>query len=69
MSTQPGPEEKILYQCVWCRRVFEKRMLSKVNETRCPYCGFNVIRKARPLSAKLILTSELMKEQRLLTTG
>jgi len=67
MSSEPSPEEKILYQCVWCGRVFEKRMLSKINETRCPYCGFNVIKKAKPLTAKLIVTSKLTEEQRLLT--
>ncbi|MCS7132275.1 MAG: hypothetical protein N3F65_01285 [Nitrososphaeria archaeon] len=42
-------------------------MLSKIAEARCPYCGFNVIRKARPLAAKLIVTSKLTEEQRLLT--
>ncbi|MCD6341368.1 MAG: hypothetical protein J7L83_00715 [Thaumarchaeota archaeon] len=67
MSSQPGSEEEILYQCVWCGRVFEKKMLSKIAETRCPYCGFNVIRKAKPSAAKLIKTSKLTEEQRLLT--
>ncbi|MEM1583379.1 MAG: hypothetical protein QXF28_01690 [Nitrososphaerota archaeon] len=60
-------EGKILYQCVWCKRIFEKEMLSRVAETRCPYCGFNVIKKAKPFRAKLITTSELSKEQRILT--
>ena len=68
MESQVKPEEKVLYQCVWCKRVFEKRML-KVGETICPYCGFSVIRKAKPMAAKLIITSELMKEQRLLTSS
>jgi len=42
-------------------------MLSRINETRCPFCGFNVIKKAKPLTAKLIVTSKLTEEQRLLT--
>lgn len=66
-AAQPKPEGKILYQCVWCKRIFEKEKLSKIAETKCPYCGFQVIRKARPFTAKLIITSNLMKEQRLLT--
>lgn len=60
-------EGKVIYQCVWCKRIFEKEKLSRVAETRCPYCGFNVIKKARPFRAKLIVTSELSKEQRILT--
>jgi DNA-directed RNA polymerase subunit RPC12/RpoP len=42
-------------------------MLSKIAETRCPYCGFNVIMKARSPTAKLIVSSKLTEEQRLLT--
>jgi len=57
--------EKVLYQCVQCGRVFDKDKLSKVAETRCPYCGFNVLKKARPGSAKLIKTSNLSEEQKL----
>jgi DNA-directed RNA polymerase subunit RPC12/RpoP len=60
-------EGKILYQCVWCKRVFEKEKLSRVAETRCPYCGFNIVKKAKPFRAKLIVTSDLSKEQRILT--
>ncbi len=39
--------------------------MSKVAETRCPYCGFNVLKKARPGSAKLVKTSKLSEEQKL----
>ncbi len=60
-------EGKTLYQCVWCKRIFEKEKLSRVAETRCPYCGFNVIKKAKPFRAKLIISSDLTKEQRILT--
>ena len=68
MASEPrSEEEKILYQCVWCGKIFEKRMLPRITETRCPFCGFNVIKKAKPLAAKLIETSKLMEEQRLLT--
>ncbi|RLG05910.1 MAG: hypothetical protein DRN59_03865 [Thaumarchaeota archaeon] len=67
MSSEEAPEEKILYQCVWCGKKFEKRMLSKIAETRCPYCGFNVIMKAKSPTAKLIVSSKLTEEQRLLT--
>jgi len=67
MSTEPAPEDRIVYQCVWCGRKFEKRMLSKIAETRCPYCGFNVIMKAKSQTAKLIVSSKLTEEQRLLT--
>lgn len=47
--------------------MFERKMLSKIAETRCPYCGFNVIKKARSTAAKLIVTSKLTEEQKLLT--
>ena len=67
MTSQPESYESVLYQCVWCGRKFEKRMLSKIAETRCPYCGFNVIMKAKSQTAKLITTSKLTEEQRLLT--
>lgn len=67
MGLQPKAEGKILYQCVWCKRIFEKEKLSRVAETRCPYCGFNVIKKARSFRAKLIVSSELTREHRLLT--
>ncbi|HDD42405.1 MAG: hypothetical protein DRN61_06220 [Thaumarchaeota archaeon] len=67
MASQPEPDENIIYQCAWCGRKFEKKMLSKIAETRCPYCGFNVIMKAKSPAAKLITSSKLTEEQRLLT--
>lgn len=67
MSSQQEPDASIVYQCVWCGKKFEKRMLSKIAETRCPYCGFNVIMKAGSQAAKLIVSSRLTEEQRLLT--
>jgi DNA-directed RNA polymerase subunit RPC12/RpoP len=67
MSSQPESDTSVIYQCVWCGKKFEKRMLSKIAETRCPYCGFNVIMKAGPPTAKLIISSKLTEEQRLLT--
>ncbi|MEN2975459.1 MAG: hypothetical protein ABDH32_07820 [Candidatus Caldarchaeales archaeon] len=66
MDGQSRIEGKILYQCVWCKRIFEKEKLSRVAETRCPYCGFNIIKKAKSYRAKLIITSELSREHRLL---
>ena len=67
MASQPESDENIIYQCAWCGRKFEKKMLSKIAETRCPYCGFNMIMKARSPAAKLITSSKLTEEQRLLT--
>lgn len=67
MESQPESDENVVYQCVWCGKKFEKKMLSKIAETRCPYCGFNVIMKARSPAAKLITSSKLTEEQRLLT--
>ncbi|MCF8884867.1 MAG: hypothetical protein QXK95_03805 [Nitrososphaerota archaeon] len=67
MASPTRSEGKIFYQCVWCNKIFEKEKLSRVAETRCPYCGFNVIMKAKPFRAKLLVTSELTKEQRILT--
>lgn len=61
-------EVGVLYQCIQCNNVFEKDKLSKVVETKCPECGFNVIRKARVGIAKIIATSSLSEEQRLLTS-
>ncbi|MDJ0270069.1 MAG: DNA-directed RNA polymerase subunit P [Aigarchaeota archaeon] len=55
-------EGKILYQCVRCGRLFEKEKMPKVAETRCPVCGYNVIKKAKAPAAKLIKTSELGKD-------
>jgi len=60
---EAGQEEKIRYQCVRCGGVFEKERLPKVADTRCPVCGYNVMRKARSHVAKLIKTSEIGKEQ------
>ncbi|MEM0090119.1 MAG: DNA-directed RNA polymerase subunit P [Nitrososphaerota archaeon] len=57
-------EQRILYECVWCRRVFEKDKLSKVSETRCPYCGFNVIKKSKTGRTKLIETSKIDTESK-----
>ena len=56
-------EGKIIYQCVKCGGKFEKERLRKVADTRCPVCGYNVMRKAKPQVAKLIKTSEIGKEQ------
>lgn len=58
-------EPRIYYQCMHCGKVFEKEKLSKVAETRCPYCGFNVIKKTRGGRTKLVKTSELTKEESL----
>jgi len=55
-------EPRIYYQCMYCGKVFEREKLSKVAETRCPYCGFNVIKKTRGGRTKLVKTSELTKE-------
>ena len=59
-----GSESRLRYVCVNCGRVidFEKDMLPKVSDTRCPSCGYNVIRKAKSPTAKLIKTSEIGKE-------
>jgi len=60
--TEKPSESKILYQCVRCKRVFEREKISRVAETRCPLCGYNVIRKAKSPMAKLIETSKIGKE-------
>lgn len=57
-------ERSILYQCVKCGRIFEQSKLSKVSETKCPYCGFNVIKKAKSGITKLIETSKLAEERK-----
>jgi DNA-directed RNA polymerase subunit RPC12/RpoP len=64
MAQEVG-EHRILYRCVRCGLVFEKEKMSKVSETRCPVCGFNVIKKGRSLSAKLIKTSEIGRDPNL----
>lgn len=58
-------EPRIYYQCVHCGKIFEREKLSKVAETRCPYCGFNVIKKTRGGRTKLVKTSELTREESL----
>ncbi|MCS7143248.1 MAG: DNA-directed RNA polymerase subunit P [Aigarchaeota archaeon] len=56
----------VYYQCVYCKRVFSKDQLPRIIDTRCPVCGFNVIKKHKSGMAKLIVTSKLSEEQRLL---
>ncbi|MEM2041129.1 MAG: DNA-directed RNA polymerase subunit P [Nitrososphaerota archaeon] len=56
---------RILYQCVKCGKIFEKEKISKGTGIRCPFCGFPVLRKAKPDTAKLIKTSKLSEEQKL----
>jgi len=45
--------------------VFEREKLSRIAETQCPFCGFEVIKKARAPTAKLIKTSELGRDSSL----
>lgn len=56
---------RVFYRCVKCGKSIEKEKLVKVAETRCPYCGFNVLKKDKPGTAKLIITSKLSEEQKL----
>lgn len=56
---------KVFYQCVRCGRVFEKERVTRFAETQCPYCGYNVIKKARSQSAKLMKSSELGRDSTL----
>jgi DNA-directed RNA polymerase subunit RPC12/RpoP len=50
------------YKCVRCGLVFEREKLSKVAETKCPVCGYNVIKKGKSMTAKLIKTSEIGRD-------
>jgi DNA-directed RNA polymerase subunit RPC12/RpoP len=45
-----------------CGKIFERERITKFAETQCPFCGYNVIKKARSQSAKLIKTSELGRD-------
>ncbi|MEM3095870.1 MAG: hypothetical protein QW756_07835 [Nitrososphaerota archaeon] len=65
MGVDKQAEHRILYQCVRCGQIFEREKMSKIGETRCPSCGFNVIRKGKSLSAKLIKTSEIGRDPHL----
>ena len=60
--SETSSESRLRYVCVNCGRVFEKDMLSRISDTRCPVCGYNVMRKAKSPTAKLIKTSEIGKE-------
>jgi DNA-directed RNA polymerase subunit RPC12/RpoP len=61
MSEAPaGP--RVTYQCVSCGKIFERERITRFAETQCPFCGYNVIKKARSQSAKLIKTSELGRD-------
>jgi DNA-directed RNA polymerase subunit RPC12/RpoP len=57
--------QRVLYQCVKCGKVFERERVFKGTGIRCPFCGFPVLRKAKPETAKLIKTSKLSEEQKL----
>ncbi len=62
---EPYLESRIMYQCIRCGLVFDKEKLTKVAETQCPFCGYNVIKKAKSPTAKLIKTSELGRDSSL----
>jgi len=62
-----GP--RVLYQCVSCGKIFERERVTRFAETQCPYCGYNVIKKARSQSAKLLKTSELGRDSSLAYFG
>jgi len=57
--------QRTLYECVKCGRKFEKDKVFKGTGIRCPFCGFPVLRKAKPNTAKLIKSSSISEEQKL----
>ena len=60
-------ERKILYQCLKCGFVFEEEKVSKrISDTRCPSCGYYVIKKIRGRTAKIIMTSKLEEEEKII---
>lgn len=60
-------ERKILYQCLRCGFTFEEEKVSKrISDTRCPSCGYYVIKKIRGKTAKIIITSKLEEEEKLI---
>ncbi len=58
---------RILYQCLKCKFIFEEEKVPKrISDTKCPACGYNVIRKIRGKTAKIIMTSKLEEEEKLI---
>jgi len=57
--------QRLLYECVKCGNVFERDRVFGPTGLRCPSCGFPVLRKSKPGTARLIKTSKISEEQKL----
>jgi DNA-directed RNA polymerase subunit RPC12/RpoP len=62
------PGGKPVYQCVRCGALNEVDISPRPAVLRCTNCGYPVLKKPRPLEAKMIYTSKLSEEVRLFET-
>ncbi len=44
----------IIYKCVRCEKLLNADRLSLMVETKCPNCGYRVLRKTRPPIVKKV---------------
>jgi DNA-directed RNA polymerase subunit RPC12/RpoP len=57
-----------VYRCVRCGALNEVDISPRPAVLRCTNCGYPVLKKPRPLGAKMIYTSKLSEEVRLFET-
>jgi DNA-directed RNA polymerase subunit RPC12/RpoP len=62
------PGGKPVYECVRCGALNEVDISPRPAALRCMNCGCPVLKKPRPLEAKMIYTSKLSEEVRLFET-
>ncbi len=51
---KPASLEEIRYKCGRCGMEFSSTDLSYMPSIKCPYCGYRVIYKVRPLGSKVV---------------
>ena len=44
----------VVYRCVQCSNTITREQLSLMLETKCPACGYRVLRKMRPQIVKRV---------------
>jgi len=48
------PPAGIMYECISCGQHLTADQLAMTPEIKCPYCGYRVLRKARPPIVKRV---------------
>jgi len=53
-TEQPEQAAGIIYECISCGQHLTADQLAMTPEIKCPFCGYRVLRKARPPIVKRI---------------